>query len=74
MEMPGFEKLYAERKGEGFLILAINEDEKPADLDAYLKKKPVTFPVLSDVAERSPRNSGSGRFPRRCWSTATAES
>lgn len=48
MEMPGFEKLYAERKKDGFLILAINEDKDQGELDAYLKAKPVSFPVLVD--------------------------
>jgi thiol-disulfide isomerase/thioredoxin len=56
MEMPGFEKLYAAKQKEGFLILAINEDEKASDLEAYLKAKPVSFPVLVDrdgaLAER----------------------
>jgi peroxiredoxin len=48
MEMPGFEKLYAAQKNNGFIILAIAEDKERADLDEYLKKKPVSFPVLVD--------------------------
>ena len=48
LEMPGFEKLYASKHPEGFTILAVNEDEKRADMDDYLARKPITFPVLLD--------------------------
>jgi peroxiredoxin len=48
VEMPGFEKLYTARNREGFTILAVNEDEKRPQMDAFLQKKPVSFPVLLD--------------------------
>ncbi len=48
VEMPSFERLYTAQKKNGFLILAIAEDKQPAKLDAYLKEKPVSFPVLID--------------------------
>ncbi|MEY4484782.1 MAG: hypothetical protein RL693_2234 [Verrucomicrobiota bacterium] len=48
IEMPGFEKLYAAKQKDGFLILSINVDEKQSDLDTYLMSKPVSFPVLLD--------------------------
>src|SRR5437870_1082867 len=48
MEMPGFEKLYKAEKPNGFTILAISEDNDLTKLDAYLKSKPVSFPVLLD--------------------------
>ena len=48
MEMPSFEKLYTAKKDEGFMLLAVNEDTDPAERDAYLKRKPVSFPVLFD--------------------------
>jgi peroxiredoxin len=49
LEMPGFEKAYATKHGDGFGLLGINEDDKREDMDAYLAKKPVTFPVLLDA-------------------------
>jgi len=49
LEMPSFEKLYQTKHAEGFVILAINEDEKRPDMELYLGKKPVTFPVLIDA-------------------------
>ena len=48
MEMPEFEQLYANKKGEGFALLAINVDKEREKADAYLKSKPVSFPVLID--------------------------
>jgi thiol-disulfide isomerase/thioredoxin len=48
LEMPGFEKLYQKKHQEGFVLLAINEDEKPDEMTTYLRDKPVTFPVLID--------------------------
>jgi peroxiredoxin len=48
VEMPTFEKLYNAQKSKGFTILAIAEDKERPKLDAYLKQKPVSFPVLID--------------------------
>jgi peroxiredoxin len=48
LEMPSFEKLYQTKHQDGFTILAVNEDEKRADMDDYLARKPITFPVLLD--------------------------
>src|SRR5215207_6654557 len=45
MEMPSFQRIYTAKEKEGFLILAVNEDEKRSDLDTYLAKKPVAFPI-----------------------------
>jgi cytochrome c biogenesis protein CcmG/thiol:disulfide interchange protein DsbE len=50
LEMPGFEKLQASKGKDGLLILAINEDEDRSQMDAYLKEKPMSFPVLLDPA------------------------
>ena len=48
VEIPQFERIYAERKSQGFALLAINEDREREKADAYLKSKPVSFPVLMD--------------------------
>jgi cytochrome c biogenesis protein CcmG, thiol:disulfide interchange protein DsbE len=48
VEMPGLEKLYASRKGDGLTILAINEDEERGKMEAYLTQKRFSFPVLMD--------------------------
>jgi cytochrome c biogenesis protein CcmG, thiol:disulfide interchange protein DsbE len=49
MEMPQFEKIYAAKKNLGFALLAVNEDSEREKADAYLKSKPVSFPVLMDT-------------------------
>jgi peroxiredoxin len=41
-------KLYNAQKSKGFTILAIVDDRERPKLDAYLKQKPVSFPVLID--------------------------
>jgi cytochrome c biogenesis protein CcmG/thiol:disulfide interchange protein DsbE len=63
MEMPQFEKLHAARQKDGLLILAVNEDEKLSDLDAYLKAKPVSFPVLVDTDGTLAKQFGIRAFP-----------
>ena len=49
IEMPQFEQIYAAKKGQGFALLAVNEDREREKADAYLKSKPVSFPVLMDT-------------------------
>ena len=63
MEMPGFEKLFRDKTGEGFTILAINEDKERAKLDAYLKEKTVTFPVLVDQEQKLSEKLGITALP-----------
>lgn len=63
MEMPEFEKLHAARQKDGLLILAVSEDEKLSDLDAYLKAKPVSFPVLVDTDGTLAKQFGIRAFP-----------
>jgi thiol-disulfide isomerase/thioredoxin len=48
MEMPEFERMYAAKKNERFTLLAINVDKEREKAEAYLKNKPVSFPVLID--------------------------
>jgi len=63
MEMPGFEKLFREQAGKGFTFLAINEDRERPKLDAYLKQKPVTFPVLIDPDQKVSEKLGINALP-----------
>lgn len=56
LEMPQFEKLYLKHKEAGLEILAINCDEEQEDVEKYLQKSTISFPVLldreGDVAKR----------------------
>lgn len=47
---PVIESWYQQLKGKGFLVLGINVDEKTSDMEAFLKKNPVSFPVLHDTS------------------------
>jgi peroxiredoxin len=63
VEMPAFEKLYTEKHSEGFVLLAINEDREPEKLAAYLKTKPVSFPVLLDPKNELAERLGIESYP-----------
>lgn len=55
-EMPHLNDIYESYKKAGFVLLGVNLDENVAEAQAFLKKTPVVFPVLSDstgaVAEK----------------------
>ncbi len=46
---PEMDELYSKYKDQGFSIVAVNLDEKESSKDAFLKRNPITFPVLSDT-------------------------
>jgi thiol-disulfide isomerase/thioredoxin len=47
--MQEFYKKYADR---GFVILAVNVDKKKEDMDGFLKKHAVDFPIVRDSANK----------------------
>lgn len=47
-EMPLLNEIYETYKKAGFVLLGINLDDDAAAAEAFLKKTPVVFPVLSD--------------------------
>lgn len=47
-EMPLLEELYSDYRKAGFVLLGITIDEDVADAEGFLKKSPVSFPILSD--------------------------
>jgi cytochrome c biogenesis protein CcmG, thiol:disulfide interchange protein DsbE len=54
-EMPSLQALYAKFKDRKFVVLAVNLNETAPDLEAFLKKNGVTFPVLCEgqaIAQR----------------------
>jgi peroxiredoxin len=63
LEMPNFDKLYKTRSKDGLLILAIDEDEETAKMDAYLKEKPLSFPILMDKDGALMKRWGGRAFP-----------
>jgi thiol-disulfide isomerase/thioredoxin len=47
-EMPSMEKLYQRFKGKGLEILAVNIQEKKADVETFMRRNKLTFPVALD--------------------------
>ena len=47
-EMPLLEQIHQRYEPLGFTLLGVNVEENPADGQAFLKERPVSFPVLYD--------------------------
>jgi thiol-disulfide isomerase/thioredoxin len=52
---PFLDQLHKELKSEGFDVLGVNLDERPADAQAFLHKRPVGFTLVADPEGRCPR-------------------
>jgi cytochrome c biogenesis protein CcmG, thiol:disulfide interchange protein DsbE len=63
IELPEIEKLYARKRAAGLEILAVNEDREPDKLAAYLKERPLSFPVLVDEDGKVAAAYGVEGFP-----------
>ena len=48
---PTMEALYGQYKDKGFVILALSVDQKPSQMESFLKKHTVTFPVVRDAEQ-----------------------
>jgi peroxiredoxin len=52
LEMPGFEKLYKDRKDDGFVIVGVSTDRTGRDdVEAFLRKYGITYPVALETPE-----------------------
>lgn len=50
IEMPEFETIYNERKDEGLAVLAVNNAESAAQIQAFRDEMGLTFPLLTDLS------------------------
>lgn len=48
LEMPAMERLYQEFKGRGLVVLAVNLQEGPSAVKAFVRELKLTFPVVLD--------------------------
>ncbi len=48
LEMPAMERLYRDFKGQGFIVLAVNVQEGPGPVRAFMQELRLTFPVVLD--------------------------
>jgi thiol-disulfide isomerase/thioredoxin len=51
-EVPSMEQLYAELAEEGFAIVAVNSQEPPEQVSAFVEEWGMSFPVLLDLTGR----------------------
>lgn len=58
--MDALQKQYGPR---GFVIIAVNVDEKKADMEEFLKKNPVTFNVVRDAKQKLVEKAGIATMP-----------
>lgn len=62
-EIPSLQRLYRRLHPEGLEILAVDVGESPETMEAFLKDKPIDFPVLMDVDGNAMRRWGIYAFP-----------
>ncbi len=58
--MDGLQKKY---ESQGFLIIAVNVDEKRSDMEDFLKKNAVSFAVVRDAAQKLVEKAGIATMP-----------
>ena len=61
--MKFYEKLYREKHKEGFVVLAISIDQREKKLKNFLKKRPVSFPILHDPEKTLMKKYGVFKIP-----------
>ena len=60
---PFLDQLHRELKSQGFEVVGVNLDERPADALAFLRKRPVSFTLVADPEGRCPRAYGVQAMP-----------
>ncbi len=62
-ELPSMVRLQTAMAGQPFRVLAVNLDETPATINAFLRARPVNFPVLLDAGLRYAQRWQVSAFP-----------
>ena len=60
---PSLDALYQEYRERGVVVLGINLDEKRSGMDGFLKKRPVTFPIVRDAKQKLVAKANVGSMP-----------
>jgi peroxiredoxin len=55
LSMPALDSLYREHRGRGFTVIGVNKDVSAEDAARFLKRVPVTFPLVQDAADQAAR-------------------
>lgn len=62
IEMPHLQSTFEARQEEGLALLALNQDETVAEIEAYFDELGLTFTALLDEGNRTSQNYGVGRI------------
>ena len=62
-EMPDLAALYLAHKDEGFVVLGVDDQERPQTVSEFLARSPVPYPVLLDPDSRVARAYGVSYLP-----------
>jgi peroxiredoxin len=46
------DKLYGQHKDKGFVVVGVNQDDRPEDARLFLSRIPASFPLLADPEHR----------------------
>lgn len=49
---PALDKLYGQHKDKGFVVVGVNQDDRPEDARLFLARIPASFPLLADPEHR----------------------
>lgn len=55
LSMPALDALYREHRAHGFAVVGINKDVSSEDARKFLKKVPVSFPLVTDAHDAAAR-------------------
>lgn len=55
LSMPALDALYREHRARGFTVVGINKDVSAEDAARFLKRVPVTFPLVQDTGDVAAR-------------------
>jgi len=53
LSMPTLDGLYREHRARGFAVVGVNKDVSTDDATRFLKRVPVTFPLVQDAGDRA---------------------
>lgn len=51
LSLPALDALYRENRSRGFTVVGINKDASGEDAQKFMKKVPVTFPLVADLQD-----------------------
>lgn len=55
LSMPALDSLYREQRTRGFTVIGVNKDVSSDDAARFLKRVPVTFPLVQDTSDAAAR-------------------